>query len=28
MAQGGTKDVAGIDKAISSLGDIIKSKMK
>jgi alanyl-tRNA synthetase len=28
MAQGGTKDVAGIDKAISSVGDIIREKMK
>jgi alanyl-tRNA synthetase len=28
MAQGGTKDAAGIEKAIASVGDIIKEKMK
>jgi len=28
MAQGGTRDAAGIEKAIASVGDIIKEKMK
>ncbi len=28
MAQGGTKDAAGLDKAINSVSDIIKNKMK
>jgi alanyl-tRNA synthetase len=28
MAQGGTKDTAGINKALSSVADIIKEKMK
>jgi len=28
MAQGGTKDASGIEKAIASVSDIIKDKMK